>query len=180
MKKCKAACLVAALLSGSESFATVLIGNYPQTNDLTQSADLTNLRQKAMSFVTPAIPTVLASVKVRMNVSNLSQVPTVQIRTGVSASSVGTTVHTLTPPSQFLTGVRDYTFTSPGYLFFGTTTYWLVVQGTNGTFGTSWMASSPSVPTAGTANFGIGLFSTNGNTFNPSSSITPMRFGCLI
>jgi hypothetical protein len=79
--------------------------------------------------------------------------PTVLLMSNVSGNPSGT-LFTFTDPA-FGSGVQNYKFTPPNpYTLVGGTTYWLVMQGNDSTFGTEWYGSfSANTPTGLGADF---------------------------
>lgn len=168
-------CLVGAVgaLAGSAS-ADVIIGNYPFANDLTQSAALSDLRIKAMSFTMPAGPGyTLDSVIFRFGNYDPGDVVVAEIRDDPGTGNPGTNVlATLNVPAGIGSANMDYVATpAAAFTLAGGVTYWLYVGGVAGGGTFDWKASSPGITPTGVATFGLSRFTTNGGTTWSSSSI---------
>jgi hypothetical protein len=147
--------------------AFTLIGNYPPTNDGTQSATLNDLRVKAMAFTMPGTTYALQDVTLRLR-SSLGASPLVTIRGG--GANPGGVLATLTGGPVGALGDYTYTPTSALTLLAGQQ-YWLVVGGAGSTGSVDWMASSPGITPTGLATHSGNLFTTNGGTSWTTSSI---------
>lgn len=167
--------LVGALgaLAGSVS-ADVIIGNYPFTNDSTQSAALSDLRIKALSFTMPAGPGyTLDSVMFRFGNYDPGDVVVAQIRDDAGTGNPGTNVlATLNVPAGLGAANMDYVATpSSAFTLAGGATYWIYVGGVVGGGTFDWKASSPGITPTGVATFGLNRFTTNGGSSWTASSI---------
>lgn len=177
-----AVCGASALFAVSAQ-ADVILGNYPFTNDLTQSAALSDLRVKAISFVMPAGPGYwLDSVKLRLGNYDPTDILRIEIRDD-NAGVPGSTIASIVMPPGLGAANMDYTGVPAGATALaGGVTYWLWVSGVpaGGTF--DWKASSPGVPYTGVATVGLNRFSTNGGaTFTASSILNTLEInGTLI
>lgn len=161
--------------------AQVIIGNYPPANDTNTTAAVTDLRNKAISFVMPAGPNIdVGNLIVRLgNYDSAADSPTFQIRdhTG-STTAPGTNVLlTMLAPAPGGTAIQDYTFT-PGASFslVGGTSYWLVAVGVAGG-SYDWRGSSPAITPTGIATYGgQSLFTTNaGTSWSNSATINSFQ-----
>jgi hypothetical protein len=164
-----ALCACVLLLAANSVSAQVILGNYPPSNDTNTTADLTNLRWKALSFSVPAGPNIpVGDLTVRLGDYDVpADNPMFQIRdhTG-STTAPGTNVlFQWTTPAPAGVAIQDYTF-SAGSLFelVGGTSYWLVAVGPLGG-NSDWRGSSPAITPTGIATYGgQSLFTANGGT----------------
>ena len=159
-------------LAGSAASADVIIGNYPFTNDLTQSVALNNLRQKAISFTMPAGPGyTVDSVTLRLGNYDPGDRVICQIRddnAGVPGAGV---VGSIVMPPGLGAANMDYTGTpAAATTLAGGTTYWIFVGGVAG-LSFDWKASSPGIIPTGAATYGLNRFTSNGGTSWTASSI---------
>jgi hypothetical protein len=149
----------------------VLLSNYPPPNDTNTTADVDNLRWKALSFAMPAGTSAnLGQLTVRLGgYSLVTDVPIFEIREHTGSTTLpGTNVlasFTAPPPGPD-TAIRDYTFfPSSVFTLQPGTSYWLVLRGPNATSSIDWRGASPAIQPTGIATYGgQSLFSTNGGT----------------
>ncbi len=170
--------VLAFAMSVSMAHAIVIIGNYPQTNDGTQAADVDNLRWKALGFTMGATAYNMQSVTLRLEFTATwtNNAPILTLRGQGSGPLVpGPILETLTAPGGYVTGaINNYTFTSSNFLLQANTLYYLHLEGTPGSSlsGLNWKASSPAVtPTGPGATHTSSLFSSNGGTTYTNSTI---------
>ena len=171
----KVALTLGGFFIATMSNAVVLIGNYPQTNDGTQAADVDTLRNKALGFIMPNSDYFLQSVKLRLEFTAAwtNNLPVLTLRAeGATATSTGATLETLTGPGGYQAGtINDYIFTSPtNFLLEANTKYYIHLAG-SGDAGINWKASSPAVTPTGMATHSGSLFTTNGGTSFTNSTI---------
>ena len=147
------------------SQATVIISNYPQTNDTSTSAGLTTARIKALGFIMPNQDYFLDSVTVRLQFTATAVgVPIVTIREAGIPTAPGAILTTLTAPGGYVAGAGNYTFTSAGsFLLAANTKYWVAVAGDGGA-GLDWRGSSPAITPTGLATHDGSLFTSNSGT----------------
>ena len=153
---------VVFLMAGPVRAQVVLISNLPG-NDASQSADLTNLRNKGMGFtLPPGQDYTLLHVTLRLETIAGAPVPIVEIWTN-AAGVPGTVIETLTSPVLNATGITNYDFTAAGTTtLVGGQSYWIVAYGLAGDPVYNWKASSPAVPPTGLATHLGSLFDTDG------------------
>ncbi len=172
--------LAAALLLApvGAASAQVIIGNMPQTNDNTQTADIDNLRQKAHRFIMQSDSLIAGDLILRLrNYDTFGEI-TVELRDSMSSTAPGgnvlLTFNAATPGGL---GIFDYTFTPTSFFELQPfETYWIVVRG-DVSSSVDWMASSPSVTPTGLAQWGSSSFTTNGGgTWSNSSILTTFQF----
>ena len=149
---------------------TVLISNL-DGNDATQSAALSDTRNKGMGFTMPAGQDyTLSHVTMRLDTSGAGTNPVVQIWTNASGLP-GSVIETLTNPTFASAGIANYDFTSSGITLAAGTSYWIVAYGVPGAVAYDWKASSPAqIPTGIASHLGA-LFDTNGPPPTTNSSI---------
>lgn len=173
----------AALTLAAASRGDVILGNYPPANDLTQSAALSNLRVKAMSFTMPAgLGYRLDSVTLRLGNYDPGDTVVAEIR-GDNAGVPGGVVASIVMPPGVGVPNTDYTGTPAAPTTLSpSTTYWIWVAGIVGGGTFDWKASSPGIVPTGAATFGLNRFSTNGGTtFTASTIISTLRIeGTLV
>ena len=162
---------VTCLMAGPVRAQVVLISNLPG-NDASQSADLTNLRNKGMGFTLPAGQDyTLLHVTLRLETIAGAPVPIVEIWTN-AAGVPGTVIETLTSPVLNATGITNYDFTAAGTTtLVGGQSYWIVAYGLAGDPVYNWKASSPAVPPTGLATHLGSLFDTDGPPPTTNSTI---------
>jgi hypothetical protein len=143
---------------------TVIISNFPPTNDTGTSAALTTLRVKALGFIMPAGNAYsLTQVDMRLNCAAATVVPDVRIYSD-SGTGPGTELAQLVEPPVTVTGVQTFT-AAPGSSFTlqPATKYWLVVLADASSVGTlDWRGSSPAITPTGLATHEGSLFGTAG------------------
>ncbi len=161
--------LVLTLASAAQ--ADVILGNYPPTNDNTQTAFVNQARQKAIGFITPSSSIEVENVILRLEFTALNQVPVLGIWSNSAANQPGTLLHSFTNPASFSLGIDDYTFDSSGFTLEPDTRYWLRLSGAIANNSMNWKASSPAVTPTGLATFDGNLFTTDGGSTWSSSSI---------
>ncbi len=97
--------------------AQVILGNYPPTNDSGTTADVNNLRWKALSFsMPPATSAPVGNLKVRLGDYDLvGETPTFEIRdhTGSTTAPGLSVLLSFTTPAPNGVAIQDYTF-GPG------------------------------------------------------------------
>lgn len=157
----------------------IILGNYPQTNDNTQSAALGELRQKAFRFTMGADSFGAGDLVLRLRNFEASDQVIVELRdfTGSSLIPGTNTLLSFSSPTGGGADVADYLFTPDGsFTLQANTTYWLLVRGAAGT-SVDWMASSPGIPPTGLATFGSTSFNTNaGGSWTNSGIINTFEF----
>lgn len=171
--------LLGLAMAASAANAIVIIGNYPQTNDGTQAADVDTLRVKALGFTMGAQNYFLQSVTVRLEflATWTDNAPILTLRAaGASSTTTGGVLETLNAPGGYVTGaINNYTFTSSSnFELQANTLYYIHLAGTPGSSGSglNWKASSPGItPNGPGATHTASLFSTNGGTSYTNSTI---------
>lgn len=159
----------AALLAPTLAFGQVIIGNYPPTNDTSNSAGLNDGRRKALSFTMPAGQNaVVGNVTLRLGNYDINDIVTLEIRnhTGSTTAPGTTSLVNFTSPTPGGTAVADYVFT-PNNTFelLGGTSYWIYAYGATTPSAYDWRGSSPAVTPTGIASYASGsLFTTNGGS----------------
>lgn len=171
----KLALTLVGLFGATFANAVVLIGNYPQTNDGTQAADVDTLRNKALGFIMPNNDYFLQSVKLRLEFTSTwtTNLPILTLRAeGSSGTTTGATLETLTAPGGYQAGlINDYVFSSPSnFLLQANTKYYIHLAG-SGDVGLNWKASSPAVTPTGLATHSGSLFTTNAGASYTNSTI---------
>lgn len=168
-----------ALAAGaSVASADIILGNYPPTNDTGTTAQVTNLRQKALSFAMPAGSAYdITSITLRLgNYITPGDIAILEIRdhTG-SITAPGTTViGSFTAPGSAAGTISDFIFTPVGTITLQpATSYWITLYGAASPSSFDWRGSSPSVVPTGIAAYGgQSLFTTNaGSTWTNSATI---------
>lgn len=167
--------LSAVVVSAAHAnLSATILGNYPQTNDNTQSAGLTNLRLKAISFTMPAAGDYfLTGIRLRLGNYDPSETVDLQIRdhSGSNTAPGANVLMTFTGAPGQGAAIQDYAFTPNGVLTLEAgMSYWLFVGGSAGQ-SYDWKASSPGIVPTGLATYGANLFTTNGGTSWTNSSI---------
>lgn len=156
------------LLAVSAAHATVIISNYPQSNDSAISAGLTTLRVKALGFVMPNTDYVLNTVKVRLqftSTAGLNAVPVVNIHAAGTATAPGAILFSMADPGGHALGAGDYLFTAASsFTLQASQKYWVSVAGTSTQSGMDWRGSSPAITPSGLATHQGSLFTSNGGT----------------
>jgi hypothetical protein len=159
------ACLLAQPLLAQVTIISNLDGN-----DLTQAADLDELRNKGMGFTMPAGQNhTLQHVTLRLETFG-TVAPIVQLWSdaGGLPSAV---IETLTNPTFAASGIANYNFTSAGTTLTAGTSYWIVAYGVAGAAQYNWKASSPAQTPTGIATHLGTFFDTNGPPPTGTSSI---------
>src|SRR5687767_4530460 len=112
--------LLGLVAAASAANAVVIIGNYPQTNDGTQAADVDTLRVKALGFTMGPQDYFLKNVTLRLEFTSTwtNNAPILTIRgAGTSATTTGPILETLTAPGGYVPGtINNYTFSSASLL----------------------------------------------------------------
>lgn len=165
-----------ALFAGSMAGADVLIGNYPPTNDSTQSADVDNLRQKAIMFTMPAGSSYdITSITLRLgNYITPGDGAILELRdhTGVNTAPGATVLGMFTAPLSNSSAIGDFVFSPVGTItVLPGTAYWIVARGVDAATSYDWKGSSPGKTPTGIATYGSNLFTSNGGTSWSNSSI---------
>ena len=161
--------VAAILVVAAPVSAQVILGNYPPANDTNTTADVTNLRWKALSFSMPASTSATVdSLKVRLGDYDLAtETPIFEIRdhTGSTIAPGPNTLLSFTAPAPNGVAIQDYVFTpAASFTFQGGTSYWLLMRGNLGS-NVDWRGSSPAIIPTGIATYGgQSLFTTNGGT----------------
>ena len=142
-----------------------MIGNMPQTNDTNTSADMDNLRHKAMGFITGNETYSLKTIDLRVGGYLTPGQLFLEIWSDSGATNPGVMLHQLLPGAPTGTGIGTTTFLVNGaFVFNPNTQYWLRMSGVVGA-GPSWRGSSPAItPTGPGATHNGSLFTTNGGT----------------
>ncbi len=164
--------LFALALVGSLAVqADTLISNLPG-NDLTQSADLDNLRNKGMGFTMPTgLGYTLDRVTLRLETFGANVTPIVELWSDV-AGLPGVSLISLNNPSFNPSGVANYDFTPSGsFTLQPSTVYWIVAYGTATGDRYDWKGSSPAQTPTGLATHFGSKFDTNGPPPTTNSSI---------
>ena len=142
-----------------------MIGNFPPGAEVITSADIDNLRHKAMGFTMGNNPYSLKVVDVRVsNYLTPSQL-TLEIWSNSTANNPDQLLHQLIAPPATGAAFATASFMVNGaFIFNPGTTYWLRMSGVLGS-GPNWGGSSPGItPTGpGATHFG-GRFTTNAGT----------------
>lgn len=165
-------CLVMsmALAISSNALADELISNLPG-NDVSQSFDLDELRNKGMGFTMPATQYNLENVVLRLETFGPNVAPIVEIWSDVGGLPSAPLV-TLVNPAFAASGIANYEFIPPGtFVLEASTTYWIVAYGQAGADTYSWKASSPAQTPTGIATHAGSRFDTNGAPPTTTSSI---------
>lgn len=166
------AVLSGASLLAAPAVADTVLGNLPAANNNSQSAALSNLRLKAMSFTMPVGPGwSLDSVELILSNYDPGESVTLQIRDDGGAAPGANILASFNNPATV--GGTDilYTFLpSAAFIFQANTTYWLYVAG-DATSTFDWEAASPGLAPTGIATWGSNLFTTNGGSSWTNSSI---------
>jgi hypothetical protein len=153
------------LAACSLSASAQMIGNMPPVADVITSADIDNLRHKAMGFTMGNDPYSLKVIDVRVsNFLTPSQL-TLEIWSNSTANNPDQLLHQLITPAATGAAFATASFLVNGsFVFNPGTTYWLRMSGVLGS-GPNWGGSSPAItPTGpGATHFG-GRFTTNGGT----------------
>lgn len=149
--------------------ADVILGNYPITNDGTQTADVDNLRQKALRFTMPAgVDYNITSIVLRLGNYHATDVPILEIRdfNGTTTSPGAGVVGSFIAPLGGGAANADYSFAPSGSItLLAGSSYWIVLRGDSAATSFDWKAASPGVTPTGIATFGPGnLFTSNGGT----------------
>lgn len=174
MKKVCVLGAAAIAVAGTTASADVILGNYPFTNDATQSAALSNLRVKGIQFTMPAGPGYhLDSVTLRLGNYLATDIIQIEIRDDNGSGNPGPgVVATINMPAGLGIPNNDYTGTpASATILAGGTAYWLWVGGTVGGGTFDWKGSSPGVVPTGAATYGLNRFTTNGGTSWTASTI---------
>ena len=153
--------------------AQVILGNYPFANDNTQSAVLSDTRQKAFRFTMGADSLGAGDLVLRLRNFDASDELIVELRdfTGDNLNPGSNSLLSFSSPAAGGADIFDYVFTPNGsFTLQASTTYWLVVSGGVGT-SFDWMASSPGIAPSGLATFGSSSFTTNGGSSWTNSTI---------
>ncbi|MCC5823687.1 MAG: hypothetical protein LAT64_10860 [Phycisphaerales bacterium] len=168
----------AAILSVTAS-GQVIFGNYPPSNDGTQSAALGELRQKSFRFTMGADSLGAGDLMLRLRNFEATDQVIVELRdfTGSNLAPGTNTLLNFNAPTGGGADIADYLFTPDGsFTLQANATYWLVVSGGAGT-SFDWMASSPGIAPTGLATFGSTSFTTNaGGTWTNSGIINTFEF----
>ena len=164
------------VLFASAAAADIIIGNYPPANDLTQTADVDNLRQKAMAFTMPATtPYDVSSITLRLgNYVTPGDVAILEIRdhTGSNAAPGPNVVGSFIAPPSSSSAIADFVFMPNGAVTLQAgTSYWITLRGQDAVTSFDWKASSPGLTPTGVATFTANLFTSNGGTTWTSSTI---------
>jgi hypothetical protein len=163
-------------LAAAPANAIVLIGNLPQTNDMS-GVSVSSPFLKALAFTTPSSAFAVESVDVRLqNATNVGGVLVRLFATDAQGDAPATTegalpLATFINPNFTTTAITTYNFTlaTPFVLAPGTQ-YWLVVASTGAN--TFWRSSFPSVTPSSVVGFthsGSGNSSDNGSSYRPST-----------
>jgi hypothetical protein len=160
--RCSALVGLAAL---SLSASAQMIGNFPPTNDTATSADMDNLRHKAMGFITGNDTYALKAIDVRVGGYLTAGQIFLEIWSDSGATNPGVMLHQLIAPAPTGSANATATFLVNGSFTFNPgTQYWLRMSGILGT-GPSWRGSSPAItPTGPGATHNGSLFTTNAGT----------------
>ena len=159
--------IAAFALAASLSQATLIIGNYPPTNDTNTSADINNLRMKALGFIMPSSDYILDSVKIRLlfTAAGLAAVPVVNIRAAGIATAPGAVLFSMSDPGGHTEGAGDYLFVAGSqFTLQANQKYWISVEGTTAQTGMSFRGSSPAITPTGLATHEGSLFTANAGT----------------
>jgi hypothetical protein len=170
-----------ALLTSMAS-ADVILSNYPPTNDTNTTADVDNLRRKALSFAMPAVGVSYNITSITLRLQNFitpADVAVLEIRdhTGSTTAPGTTVVGSFTAPTSAAGTVGDFTFTPTGVVtLLPGTSYWIELHGADSVTSFDWRGSSPAIAPTGIATYGgQSLFTTNGGT-SWTSSLTINTF----
>src|SRR5688572_21197119 len=142
-----------------------MIGNLPQTNDTNTSADIDNLRHKALGFIMGNDPYSLKSIEVRVGDYLTFGQLNLEIWSDSGAVNPGVLLHQLIQAPPTGPGFQTASFLVNGaFVFNPNTQYWLRMSGILGT-GPSWRGSSPAITPVGPgATHNGSLFTTNAGT----------------
>jgi hypothetical protein len=150
--------------------AQPILSNYPPTNDTNTTADVDNLRQKALSFSMPASQSAtVGNLTVRLgNYAVATDLPIFEIRdhTGSTTAPGPNVLLSFTAPPPGGAAIQDYTFTpSSTFTLAAGTSYWILMRGADAVTSVDWRGSSPAIVPTGIATYGgQSLFTTNGGT----------------
>jgi hypothetical protein len=176
MKLTWAGCAAVLTLACSVVSADVILGNYPPANNTTLTADVDNLRRKAMSFAMPAgSDYFITSITLRLGnyiTPGDSAVLEIRNHTGSTTAPGLTTIGAFVAPASASSAISDFVFTPVGTVTLQAgTSYWIYLSGANSTTSFDWRGSSPAIiPTGIAAYGGQSLFTTNGGTSWTSSA----------
>lgn len=147
-----------------------LIGNL-DGNDGSQTADINDLRVKAVGFTMPAGDDYyLDYCTLRLETFGANTTVTVELWSD-SGGQLGTLIETLSNPSFASSGIANYDFTSSGTTLTAGSSYWVYIYGTANGTQVDWKASSPGQTPTGTATHIGYLWSSSGPPPSSSSSI---------
>jgi hypothetical protein len=168
----RAAIVVALMcLAAQPVLAQVTIISNLDGNDGTQSADVNNLRVKALGFLMPAGDDYfLDYVTLRLETFGAGVAPIVELWTN-AGGQLGSLVETLSNPAFAASGIANYDFASSGSTLTAGSGYWVLVYGVAGADQFDWKASSPSQTPTGIASHLGALWGTTGPPPTGSSSI---------
>jgi hypothetical protein len=167
---------LALLLVSSSAFATLIIGNFPPSNDDSAStiAASTGSLSKAAGFTMGANNFELDSATLRLRVNDVNATMSLGLYGDGGAGAVGPELLSFSIPT-LVAGIADITFTSAAaFVLQANTTYWLTASGASPTAnGIQWLASNPGITPTGPAatNAGYAFNSTGGLPPTSASSI---------
>jgi hypothetical protein len=162
--------LFALLAAVPFAAAQPILSNYPPTNDTNTSADIDNLRWKAMSFSMPAATNAtVGDLTVRLgNYAVATDIPIFEIRdhTGSTTAPGPNVLLSFNAPPPGTATIQDYTFTPAStFTLTGGTSYWILMRGADAATSVDWRGSSPAIVPTGIATYGgQSLFTSNGGT----------------
>lgn len=168
--------LAAIALAASAASADIVLGNLPQTNDTGTTADVDNLRRKALSFAMPAGSDYnITSITLRLgNYITPADVAVLEIRnhTGSTTAPGLTVVGSFIAPASGSATIASFVFAPSGTVTLQAgTSYWIYLSGADPVTSFDWRGSSPSITPTGIATYGgQSLFTTNGGTSWTSSA----------
>ena len=162
--------------------AQPILSNYPPANDTNTSADIDNLRWKALSFSMPASQSAtVGNLTVRLgNYASAADIPVFEIRdhTGSTTAPGPNVLLTFTAPPPGTATIQDYTFTPAStFTLAAGTSYWILMRGADAATSVDWRGSSPAIVPTGIATYGgQSLFTSNGGTsWTTSTTINSLR-----
>ncbi len=158
-------------VTAAPSYASGFFGNLPSNDGVFTNVGTGATLVKAVSFTLPTGNDYsLSSVILRLDSYDSGDIPVLTIRNDTGGLNPGSTVlASFTNPTPLGAGSFDYTFNpSSAFTFQAGTKYWLNLGISAGSI--DWFGSIPRVAPTGTPTFGAYRSTTNGTTFNNSST----------
>ena len=163
---------LALLVCGASACAFETYSNMPQTNDDAISADLTELRRKAMGFTTDNQTYEVSMIQARMALSSSTSYPWMALYTSVAGTSgpePGALIEQLGVQLTINPGVQTIFFAPPMSPLAANTSYWIVMGGGTETY--DWRGSLPGITPTGFATHLGSVSSTDGGQNWSSDSV---------